>query len=223
MYNNARNILYFDSDIPSIYFPVGLPETGGTCAFATRKCLEYCPSGNSRNGSEAYALKYFLQNDAEIIAAKIVADYKILIKRAYHAKMIQWWVWGDCLPELTEKVYQIIMSINELGIPQYGFTRNRKLWELIPAKRDLNIGYSLDSLKKAKELSYGKMTACPDYYRGYARMIFNGHIRSKCNGWWCITEEGTERNSDCRICLKKGEGCYSKFVMGYEVESDIEL
>ncbi|KKN15556.1 hypothetical protein LCGC14_0985010 [marine sediment metagenome] len=203
-------VLYFDSDIPSIYFPVGLPETGGTCAFATKKCLAYCPSGNSRNKSEIYALTYFKENDASTIAAKVVEDYKTLIKRPYHAKMIQWFVWGDCLPELTEKVYQVIMSLNNLGIPQYGFTRNRKLWELVPAKRDLNMGYSLDSLKKAMELSYGKMTACPDYQRGYARMIFKGHIRTSCNGWWCITETGEERNSDCNICLQNGEGCYSE-------------
>ena len=205
-----KRVLYFDSDIPSIYFPVGLPKDGGTCAFATKKCLEYCPSGNSRNKSEIYALKYFIQNDAEAITAKIVEDYKILTKRPYHAKMIQWHVWGDCLPELTEKEYQVIMSLNKLGIPQYGFTRNKRLWDLVPAKRDLNIGYTLDNLKKAKELSFGKMTASPDYEHGYALMIFNGHIRSRCNGWWCITEAGEERNSDCRICLQNGEGCYSK-------------
>ncbi len=212
MNNTERKVLYFDSDIPSIYFPVGLPETGGTCAFATKKCLEYCPSGNSRNKSEVYALTFFKENDVGTIIAKIVKDYKTLIKRPYHAEMIQWYVWGDCLPELTEKTHQIIMSLNELGIPQYGFTRNKRLWELVPPKRNLNIGYSLDSLKKAKELSYGKMTACPDYEQGYARMIFNGRIRSSCNGWWCITENGEERNSDCRICLKEGEGCYSKFM-----------
>ena len=214
MNDTERKILYFDSDIPSIYFPVGLPEDGGTCAFPTKKCLEYCPSGNSRNKAEVYSLAFFRENSAETIMAKMVKDYKVLIKRPYHAKMIQWFVWGDCLPELTEKVYQIVMMLNEGGIPQYGFTRNKRLWELIPAKRNLNFGYSLDSMKEAKKLSFGKMTACPDYNRGYARMIFDGRIRSSCNGWWCITEAGEERNSDCRICLKEGGGCYSKFAGG---------
>ena len=125
--------------------------------------------------------------------------------------MIQWHVWGDCLPELTEKEYKVIMALHEVSIPQYGFTRNKELWQLIPRLDNLNIGYTLDNLRKAIKLSIesGKMTASPDYEHGYALMIFDGKIRSRCNGWWCITEKGEERNSDCRLCLKEHTGCYN--------------
>lgn len=211
--DKVNRVLHFDSDIPSIYFPVGSPKDGGTCAFATEECLEYCPSGNSRNKSEVYTLEYFLENDPEAITNKMLEDFAVLTQRPYHAKMIQWHVWGDCLPELTEKEHHVIMALHEHGIPQYGFTRNKRLWDMVPAKPDLNIGYTLDDLEEAKSMSFGKMTASPDFEHGYALMIFNGQIRTRCNGWWCITETGEERNSDCRTCLQNGEGCYSKITL----------
>jgi len=199
-----------DSDIPSIYFPIGSLEDGGTCEFATLKCQEYCPSGMKSNYHERYALDYFKNNSARKVVNKLIEDFNYLIAIPYNSKMIQWYTWGDCPSELTEKVVLIILNIYRQKIPQYGFTRNIKLWEKIPKKYGLSIGLTVDSLDKAKKISLasGKMTAYPDFASGYANMIIDGKIKTKCNGWWCITDKET-RNSDCSRCLSCIEGCYS--------------
>jgi len=198
-----------DSDIPSIYFPIGNISTGGTCEFSTDKCKEYCPSGMAVNEHEKYALDFFKTEHVIDIIAKMEDDFDYLTNRPYNAKMIQWFVWGDCPTILTDKVAAVISGIRDLGIPQYGFTRNCRLWEIVPNEDRLHIGLTVDNLKKAFDMSVEKMTAHPDFEHGYAEMIFKGKIRSRCNGWWCITELET-RNSDCNRCLIHGEGCYFK-------------
>lgn len=206
----SNRILHMDSDIPSIYFPVGTIEDGGTCAFATEKCMEYCPSGFEPNEHEKYALEFFKTNDAKAISRKIIADYQELINEThYYAEIIQWHVWGDCLPELTDKTFRTMLDINRAEIPQYGFTRNRELWNLIPTSDIFRIGFTTDDPQEAIELSRatGKMLCSPDIEHGYAQMFHHGKLRSRCSGWWCITEEET-RNSDCRKCLKLGQGCF---------------
>jgi len=201
-----------DSDIPSIFFPMGNPKSGGTCEFATKKCIEYCPSGQQINKHERYSLNFFKMNDAQQIFEKLLVDYNTLTKISYNARMLQWFVWGDCPSALTNKVAEVIMLVNAKKIPQYGFTRNKELWKTVPSKDELNIGLSVDDLEEAKTLSSesGKMTAHPDILSGYAEMIFAGKVVTRCNGWWCSVVETKEvRNSDCSKCLKEKTGCYS--------------
>lgn len=204
-------ILNMDADIPSIYFPIGKPSDGGTCFAATEKCMEYCPSGMEINEHERFALRFFKKNEATVIAQRILLDFGYLANRAKNAKMIQWFVWGDCLPELTEKVAKVILQLRDEGIPQYGFTRSVELWKALPKEDRLNVGLTIDDLDRALSVSLesGKMTAHPDFESGYAEMIFDGEIKSRCNGWWCKTPTET-RNSDCTRCLIYGQGCYSR-------------
>jgi len=94
-----------------------------------------------------------------------------------------------------------------------GFTRNKKLWESVPNHDSLHIGLTIDDMDEALAMSIqsGKMTCCPEFETGYAQMIFSGKVRTRCSGWWCITEKGETRNSDCTQCLAVGEGCYYRF------------
>jgi len=207
-----EQILHMDSDIPSVYFPIGKPSDGGTCEFATRKCIEYCPSGQTINEHERYALNYFQKHNQDEIFLKILSDYNQLSSISYNAKMIQWFTWGDCPTQLIRKVAIVMLLLRNKKIPQYGFTRNKMLWEIIPRSDILNIGLSIDNLKIAKQVSIdsGKMTAHPDFNSGYAEMIFDGKIITRCNGWWCIVQRTEEiRNSDCSLCLIEKTGCYS--------------
>jgi hypothetical protein len=202
-------IVFMDSDIPSIYFPIGDPGDGGSCAFATEQCMTYCPSGQLRNQYEEKALAFFKENSAKKVADQIKANLGVLADKPYNAKMLQWFPWGDCLPELTEKTAEIILSLHDAGIPQYGFTRNRKLWMLVPNEDRLHLGLTVDDYDEALLLSHvsQKMVAFPSFETGYAHMIFNGKVVSRCSGWWCHTETES-RNSDCTRCLACGEGCY---------------
>lgn len=205
----SKSILHMDSDIPSVYFPIGKPEDGGTCEFATRKCIEYCPSGQVINDHEKHALAYFKRYTAGTVFKRLIKNFESLAAIPYNARMIQWFAWGDCPSDLTGKIAEIILRIRDEGIPQYGFTRNKMLWEMIPSSDFLSMGLSIDNLKEAKEVSIesGKMTAHPDFKSGYAEMISNGKIVARCNGWWCITEVET-RTSNCGKCLTEKTGCY---------------
>ena len=208
--NNIDRIIMMDCDCPSIYMPIGKPSDGGTCAFATDKCMQYCPSGMVINDIERGILKFFKEKSASIIVERLHKEFCSLLLNPRAERMLQWWTWGDCLPELTKKVSEVIISLHDKGIPQYGFTRNRKLWEIVPNQMSLHLGLTVDDMDEALGLSVesGKMTACPDFEAGYAQMIFSGKVRSRCSGWWCITERGETRNSDCTQCLAAGEGCY---------------
>ena len=199
-----------DCDCPSIYMPIGPPSEGGTCAFATKQCMQYCPSGMVINDVERNVLRFFRENDAGTVVQRLHGEFLEMMKNPRAEQMIQWWTWGDCLPELTDKVAAVILGLSDLGVSQYGFTRNRKLWELIPSHDTLHLGLTVDDLDEAMRLSVesGKMIACPSFDEGYAQMIFDGKIRTRCSGWWCITEHDETRNSDCTQCLAAGEGCF---------------
>ena len=47
-------ILHMDSDIPSVYFPIGKPEEGGTCEFATKKCKKEKVTERYRERTDHY-------------------------------------------------------------------------------------------------------------------------------------------------------------------------
>lgn len=206
----SARIILMDCDCPSIYFPVGPPSTGGTCAFATTKCMDHCPSGMVTNDIERQALAFFRDNDAGAIIQRLRDEFTDLLRQPRSEKLLQWYTWGDCPPELTGKVSAVIMGLHAGGVPQYGFTRNRRLWESLPCRASLHIGLTVDDMDEALTLSVssGRMTACPDYESGYAQMIFDGKVRSRCSGWWCITEAKETRNSDCTQCLAAGQGCF---------------
>lgn len=202
-------LVFMDSDIPSIYFPVGKPKDGGSCAFATKKCLEYCPSGQIVNDHEKAALLYFMEKPAEEVVFKIILDYSRCLDKKISTPILQWFVWGDCLPELTRKISLIISLIYKAGIVQYGSTRNKKLWESLP--RECNIAFTMDDIDKAKELSVisGRRTCSPDINTGYAQFIYGGVITAKCSGWWCHLIGGEVRESDCSVCSENKEGCFT--------------
>lgn len=203
-------LIMMDCDCPSIYMPIGRPEEGGTCAFATKKCMQYCPSGMVINDIERFCLRFFQENSASVIIARLHREFLEVQKNPRAERMLQWYTWGDCLPDLTEKTAKVMLGLIRYGIPQYGFTRNRKLWDILPSHDSFHIGLTVDDMDEAVALSiaHRKMTACPDFEAGYAQMIFAGKIRSRCSGWWCITEQGETRNSDCTQCLAAGQGCY---------------
>ncbi len=207
---SGDRIILMDCDCPSIYFPVGPPAAGGTCAFATPVCMEHCPSGLVVNAIERQALAFFRQNDHEVIIRRLRAEFTDLMQSPRTERLLQWFTWGDCLPDLTDRVAAVITGLHANGIPQYGFTRNRGLWEALPCLASLHMGLTVDDIDEALALSMseGRMTACPDYETGYAQMVFSGKVRCRCSGWWCITEAGEVRNSDCTQCLAAGQGCF---------------
>ena len=206
-----NRILHLDSDIPSVFFPIGRLSEGGSCEFASELCTAHCPSGGVEEVTEGekFTYNYFRKHGFKAILKKILVDFSVLTNLPRNAKVIQWFAWGDCTQELTEKISILMLRIRDIGIPKYGFTRNKMLWEMIPKSEILTIGLSIDDLDEARRVSVasGKMTAHPDYDSSYAEMIFDGRIVARCNGWWCKILDTSEkviieRESNCTTCFK---------------------
>lgn len=195
-----NKIVFMDGDIPSTYFPVGKPEDGGSCAYATEECLEYCPSAQVVNKHEQAALSLFKKQNALWLAGTILDELG-------GQKLLQWHVWGDCLPELTEKVTAVILSLKSARVDQFGFTRNHKLWENV--RSEVRVGLTVDTEREAVELSKLGLVCWPDVDRNEARLHWDGQMVARCSGWWCtFVDTGEVMNSACSYCIKKRRGCF---------------
>jgi hypothetical protein len=198
-------IVFMDGMFPAIFFPVGDPALGGSCAFLSEHCLSYCPAQET-NKHEIRALKFFKEQDEAVIVDKIIEDMCV-----YTITHLYWWPWGDCLPELTDKITNIMSKLSDIGILQNGYTRNPILWRNIHAlnKDNLKIGFHVDTVEEAKILSDGKVMCCPDVAVTKAELYFNGEKVARCCGIWCdwLTQDET-LIADCQECYLYKEGCF---------------
>jgi hypothetical protein len=122
-------LLYPFANVMGLYFPVGKLQDGGTCEFATKTCLKECialKNGTPENiigyKSKEEIYHFFIENEAEIIVKQIIIE---LIESK--CKILNWFASGDCPKDLTQKIFEIIKSLNKSGIVQNGFTRNIQL------------------------------------------------------------------------------------------------
>ena len=196
-----NKIVFMDGDIPSTYFPVGRPEDGGTCAYATEACLEACPSSQVTNLHEVKALHLFKTRGVKWLVRTILEELD-------EEKVFQWHVWGDCLPELTGKCAAVMIELQKAGINQFGFTRNKPLWELVSAA-GIRMGLSVDSEAEAIEMSQRGLVCWPDVDRSEARLHWKWQMVARCSGWWCTyIPTGEMHNSACRRCIIEKKGCF---------------
>lgn len=207
-------IVFLDGMFPAIFFPVGLPENGGTCAYLSKHCLQYCPTQET-NEHEVRALKFFMENNEGVIIEKILEDMCF-----YNLMHLYWWPWGDCLPEMTDKITNIMLKLSEAGILQNGYTRNKSLWKninFIQRPDNLRIGFHVDTVKEAKSISQGKVICCPDITVNKAELYFNGEKIARCCGIWCDwifpkrlfgNEKIDIRIADCQECFLFKQGCF---------------
>jgi hypothetical protein len=200
-------VVFMDGMFPAILFPVGKPEDGGTCAYLTDHCLLYCPT-QEINSHEARALEFFKENDVDTIASKLLEDVCF-----YSVMHLYWWSWGDCLPELVDKISSIMLKLSDLGLLQNGYTKNRELWERInffsPTRDNLRIGFHVDTPEEAIDGSKEKVMCCPDVEVNKAELYFNGDKVARCCGIWCdwLTVAET-RAADCQECYLNKQGCF---------------
>jgi len=207
--NVNNKIVFLDGMFPAIIFPVGLPEDGGTCAYLTEHCLLYCPTQET-NKHERRAYKFFEDNSATTIINKILEDMC-----DYNLMHLYWWPWGDCLPEIADKISDIMLKLSAIGILQNGYTRNKSFWRNInfPQIDNLRIGLHADTVEEAKKLSINKIICCPDVTVNKAELYFNQRKVARCCGIWCdwlsLDETKNEtRAADCQECFVFKQGCF---------------
>ncbi len=198
-------ILFLENGSPCIFFPVGKLADGGTCNFMTDECYENCPSCGVVHEHEIKALKYFKDNPIGEIVERIMKELSY-----FESTFLGWFSWGDCPPSLTEKIVEIVRRLNESGIIQNGFTRNKTLWEKIPCKNNLRFSLSVDTEKDANVSSNSKTVCFPDISRAEARVFFDGKMRARCSGYFCIhLDTNRTVEADCEQCYAGFNGCFS--------------
>lgn len=207
----TKKIVFRDGRIPSIFFPAGKLNKGGTCQYATKKCLERCPSDCQPNELEKAIYKKFCGMPADKLAKQIHMELLDMNKL-----FLQWFAWGDCTSKLTEKIAWIIMYLQEHGVVQCGFTRNVKLWQKI--KQVTSIGYTVEDKKNISKFCKDGLVAWPEYKTGITHLYEGFNVKevlvATCSGTWmhvvgtdepCVINE-----AQCDICHEKQIGCFKK-------------
>lgn len=205
-----RSITNPDGKTSAIYFPPGLPERKGSCAFASMRCLVNCLTYLTHNSVTDYTFKQFQESSVEKIVSTIVEELKD--KRP---KLLEWFCWGDCLPDMTKKVILIMKLLSEKRIIQCGFTRNKKLWEASLKIKNVRFAYTTEDLDDIDDLAKKGLVAYPHYDTGETLLFYKTtkeRHQFSC-GVSFMEEQATNISyeAECSECYKNRRGCFTKF------------
>ncbi len=206
----VKNLLHPDGKILAIYFPPGLPERSGSCAFASMKCLVNCLSYLIQNSITKGTFDAFRKYEAKALTEKLWGQIK-----EQPIKLMEWFCWGDCPPEMTDKVVDIIKGLSEKGVIQCGFTRNKELWRVVLKVPNVRIGITIEDIDDVKEYAKKGLVAHPQYDSGETELFYkvtNNRHHASCGGSFMReTANGISYEADCQTCYKNKRGCFTKF------------
>ena len=210
---NKQELLNLDGKILAIYFPPGLPERGGSCAFASMRCLVNCLSYLTHNNITDKTFRAFQNYDSNKIT-NIVWD-QLKNKKI---KLMEWFCWGDCPPDLTEKVVGVIKKLSKKGVVQCGFTRNKELWKAILEVPNTRIGVTLEYPENYDSLdNYAKegLVAVPQYDTGKTKLFYKTtktRASTICGSNFMYDEaKQVSYEADCQTCFQNKRGCFTEF------------
>jgi hypothetical protein len=219
-------ILYPFIDVPSIYFPVGKLEDGGTCEFASEKCLLECAVYKHLFSDkiidyrikEAIYITLTTQNPS-LVASKILEELKII-----KMNILCWFASGDCPTKDTMQIAQIARLLQFKGVNQAIITRSTKLHEILTKERFeldgsavIGIARTIEDIETLKEDDIGLFVR-PNYEEGHID-FFIKELNKFPRKTSCIGINGiidsykilpVESMNTCANCLVKGVGCFTK-------------
>jgi len=212
--------------VAGIFFPIGKPPQG-TCQYATEKCLKKCyaldkdydEKVNIPESVKKDILKFFMGNPIITVCNEIMKEMDEL-----QATILSWFTSGDCLDKYVDRIFRIMMLLQEEGVIQNGFTRNNDLYHKILRDKKANydilrIILTVESLEiqhaPSCSQNYPKgIWAVPDYDKGIAR-LYHGRLGYKtyagCGFHSVIHEfegQAIEIATNCFGCFKKKIGCF---------------
>lgn len=204
-----------------IFFPIGIPEKGGTCQYPSNKCLKSC-----------YALKKDYDEIINISEEDKKKIYNFFIKKPIltvcneitkemdelQIKILSWFASGDCLNKDIDRIYQIMVLLDEEGVVQNGFTRNKRLYsEIIQSNKIDHIVLTVESLlpKDAPLENYPRgLWAIPDYEKGIVK-LYHGKLGRKSYATCGFNQVETKFDgkeikiaTNCSGCYHKKLGCF---------------
>uniref|UniRef100_A0A6M3L435 Uncharacterized protein n=1 Tax=viral metagenome TaxID=1070528 RepID=A0A6M3L435_9ZZZZ len=220
---NEIRITYPFANVMGLFFPVGKLEDGGTCEFATPKCLKKCcahtPGAGTIIGHEKKqeAYNFFLRNSIATIVKQIRAELK-----ETNCNIFTWFASGDCPAYLTMKFLNVIIKLDRAGVIQTGFTRNIELWKECKKLSDNNKTLlTVENIKDIPKYSeQSGMYSVPNYEIGAIDIYFVTFtkVRKTCGcggGYYEHHIKDSERvlphlKLDCKACYEKKVGCFTK-------------
>ncbi len=205
-------LVYHDGTVGAIYFPVGKLKKGGTCQFATARCIKACGLETNKAVDDVY--KFFQSKPVGIICEQILKDLYY-----FPRKVLYWFASGDCPSKLEDKIILIMKALLTQGISQNGFTRNKSLWEKALKLNKIRLALTIESKEEALKIKTKGLIAVPnwacwkaDIYEWVKKEKKTYHHGGCGGGWYTYkTKEGREKVSveDCGICHDKKIGCFT--------------
>ena len=214
--------------VAGIFFPIGSPEEGGTCQHASKECVDNCYAKkkdydervNIPEFKKRGILNFFINKPTTSICTEIIKEMEEL-----QAIILSWFASGDCLDEHVNKLFEIMILLQEKGIIQNGFTRNNNLYGKILRSEEVNydvlrIVFTIES----EDIIYRPVCGIgnyprgiygvPDYKRGVVALYYAtpGYKSYGGCGFGDITHkfDGKEIEiaTNCLGCFKKKIGCF---------------
>ncbi|MCK5018134.1 MAG: hypothetical protein KAS32_13840 [Candidatus Peribacteraceae bacterium] len=205
------HLIYHDGSAGGIFFPPGKPKDGGTCEFATRKCLNNCVLKVNEPTKQTY--RCFVDYSVGEIVGEIMREMSY-----YPNKFITWFVSGDCPRELEDKIAEVMKCLSRQEIVQHGFTRNKSLWRKIRGIHKLTLCLTVENLTKASKEKEGDYIVVPDYKTErvdifklkdseytYSGSCGSGWVKTPVTQSWDAFDVSEE---DCGLCYKNKKGCF---------------
>lgn len=211
-------ILYPFIDVPSVFFPVGRLEDGGTCEFASQKCLAECAVYKHLfcNHIIHFQIKEaiferFTTQDPLSLVSEVLSEM-----REANSNVLCWFASGDCPTKHTERICQIARLLQMKGINQSIITRSHALYNLVRQKRlesyaRIGIALTTESIKEIKGVG---LFVVPDYKKGliqfFTRTAKDGLVFSSSFSAYDSQHKKTPP-TNCKNCLAKRVGCFGEF------------
>ncbi len=204
-------LVYHDGTIGAIYFPVGDIKKGGSCQFASKKCIRECGLQSNQIIDGVY--EYFKSQNIGVIVEQILKDLFYFPK-----KILYWFPSGDCPTEMQDKILKIMIALENQGLKQMGFTRNRELW----AKANdayVKLVLTVNTKKEALKIKENWLVAVPQFacWKAdiYGWVKGSREVSCSCGGGWVTVYDkeahrGFVSEEDCGICYDKKIGCWEQ-------------
>jgi hypothetical protein len=198
--------------VPAIFFPVGEIDKGGTCEFATKKCLEMCSA--FRNATDENIIgyepklkifKFIIKMPLFLVCHQIMEDLNQM-----NSKLLYWFASGDCMKKHIDRISTIMKHLSLEEIIQCGFTRNKTLWKRTQQIQNINIALTMEFKDVSKIGFTSGLISVPDYKTGKIKLYMNNVFQGSCGGYRTELKEAIQEN-DCNKCYEMKKGCFTVF------------
>ena len=208
--------------VAGIFFPIGRLETGGTCQYASDRCLEECYGLNKHydvtvdisEDDKQQIYKFIIEKSLLTICTAIITEME-----GMQAKILSWFCTGDCPDKDIDKIWEIIRLLEQEGIIQNGFTRNIDFYHAVHNLAPHIVltveSKDIDDTPESIDPENG-LWAIPDYGKGEVK-LYQGTLAYKkeygsCG--WHTTKiikadlKEIEIATNCYGCYKQKIGCF---------------